>query len=628
MKNKKLAIKSLLILVVFLLMAGLLVDYLTWQNNYRNRIYPGVKLGTLDLSGKSANEALEILNKETNALTDSGLTFQYGNKKITIDSAISAFDTDLSYPSLIFNNEATVKNAFSLGRPENFWNYFIFRFKTKRQKIIKPNYTLDTQKIQSLLEENFKELNVPPVNSSFSLSGPTGKLQTSPEKIGKAINYDLLFSNIKNNLDFLNNPPITIMTHSKYPEVKEADLATIEDDAKRIITSGELKLTFADDTDSSTTVKTWTIKPEKLLGWLSVEKLQDKLSLSLDQEKINQYLALTVSPQINLEVVRPRFEISNGKVINWQTGTNGRQVDIEASTAKITSGFLSGQKEIPILVKELTAEEVIGNKPLDIKEIIGTGQSNFAGSPSNRRKNIQVGANAVHGILLAPGEEFSLVKALGDVSAKTGYLPELVIKGNKTVPEYGGGLCQIGTTVFRAALASGLPITARRNHSYRVAYYEPAGMDAAIYIPQPDVRFVNDTANYVLIQARIIKNDIYFDFWGTKDGRVATTTKPTVYNIVKPEPTKYIETTELSAGEKKCTERAHNGADAYFDYTVIYPEGATTTPVQERRFSSHYIPWQEVCLIGMNAASSTASTTPPNVVSPSSTPPSSTSTKP
>jgi len=628
MKNKRLAIKSLLVLVVFLLMAGLLVDYLTWQNNYRHRIYPGVKLGLLDLSGESANEALEILNKKTTTLTDSGLIFQYGNKKITLDSAISSFDTDLSYPSLIFDNETTVKEALALGRPENFWNYFIFRFKAKGQKTIKPSYALDIQKIQNLLEENFKELNVPPVNSAFSISSKTGQLQTNPEKIGKAINYDLLFSEIKNNLDFLNNPPITILTRSKYPEVKEVDLATIESEAKKIITSGELKLTFTDVSNSSTTIKAWTIKPEKLLGWLSVEKNQSKLNLSLDQEKIKQYLILTVSPQINLEVVRPRFEINNGKVVSWQTGTNGRQIDLEASTAKITSDFLSGQKEISILVKELVAEEAGGNRPLDIKEIIGTGQSDFSGSPTNRRKNIQVGANAVHGILLAPGEEFSLVKVLGDVSAETGYLPELVIKGNKTVPEYGGGLCQIGTTVFRAALASGLPITARRNHSYRVSYYEPAGMDAAIYIPQPDVRFVNDTANYVLIQARIVKNDIYFDFWGTKDGRVATTTKPTVYNIVKPAPTKYIETTELPVGEKKCTERAHNGADAYFDYTVIYPEGATTTPVQERRFSSHYIPWQEVCLIG-STASSTASTTIPTIISSSTPPlPLSTSTQP
>jgi len=297
--------------------------------------------------------------------------------------------------------------------------------------------------------------------------------------------------------------------------------------------------------------------------------------------------------------------MKDGKVTSWQNGQAGRALDQEATALAITNGVLSGQKEIPLVVKALASQSTNSDN-LNIKEIIGTGHSNFVGSPPNRIHNIQVGAAAVNGLLIKPGEEFSLVKVLGDVSDKTGYLPELVIKGDKTVPEFGGGLCQIGTTVFRSALASGLPITARQSHSYRVSYYEPAGMDATIYIPRPDLRFINDTGNYILIQSRIEKNDLYFDFWGVSDGRVATTTKPVIYNIVKPEPTKIIESDSLKPGEKKCTEHAHNGADAYFDYTVIYPVGATTTPEQTTRFKSHYVPWQEVCLIGK--ATSTAAT--------------------
>jgi len=156
----------------------------------------------------------------------------------------------------------------------------------------------------------------------------------------------------------------------------------------------------------------------------------------------------------------------------------------------------------------------------------------------------------------------------------------------------------VATTVFRSALGSGLPITSRRNHSYRVSYYEPAGTDATVYDPWPDFKFLNDTNNYVLIQSRIEGNDLYFDFWGTEDGRISTTTYPVIYNITPPPPTRIVETDELEPGQRKCTESAHNGADAYFDYIVTYPEGATTTPRQEVRFNSHYIPWQEVCLVG------------------------------
>jgi len=98
-------------------------------------------------------------------------------------------------------------------------------------------------------------------------------------------------------------------------------------------------------------------------------------------------------------------------------------------------------------------------------------------------------------------------------------LPELVIKENKTIPEYGGGLCQIATTNFRAALNSALPITERQSHSYAVQYYDPQGTDAAIYIPHPDLKFHNNTKNYILIQTSIYNNILTFEFYGTKDGR-------------------------------------------------------------------------------------------------------------
>ena len=622
MKTKKWVIISLFVLVFFLLLSSLLFSYFDWKNNYFGHIYPGIKIGSLDISGKTPAEASDLLNTASTAITNNGLTFQYNNKKLTIDSTLSSFDSDLSYPALVFNIQSSVEQAIIASQPQTFLSYIYFKIKPKSKKTIKPVYTLDEQKIKTLLDSDFKELNISPSNASFSVSSKTGSLQISPETQGKEINYDLIFSELHSNLDSLSNLPVDIKTRSKYPEVSASDLKTIENEAIKFTNSGGLKLVFNDSGNSSTTIKTWSIKSEKLLGWLSVIKKQKQLLISLDQEKIKQYLSLNTSPEIDLEAVRPRFEIINGKVVNWQTGASGRQVDLEASALKITESFLSGQNEISLVIKEITGESG-DNINFNIKELIGTGQSNFSGSPANRRKNIQVGANAVHGILLEPNEEFSLVKALGDVSEKTGYLPELVIKGNKTVPEYGGGLCQVATTVFRAALATGLPIIERRNHSYRVSYYEPAGTDAAVYLPQPDVRFVNDTSNYILIQARIVKNEIFFDFWGTKDGRIATTTKPVVYNIVKPEPTKYVETTDLPAGEKKCTEKAHNGADAYFDYKVIYPEGATSTPITEKRFSSHYVPWQEVCLIGQGASSSTSTLV---TIKASSTPSISTST--
>ncbi|KKQ60438.1 MAG: VanW family protein [Parcubacteria group bacterium GW2011_GWE2_38_18] len=345
----------------------------------------------------------------------------------------------------------------------------------------------------------------------------------------------------------------------------------------------------------------------------------DKVMIALNNNNVEKYLKDKVASTTDQKLVDAKFQISaGGRVTQFQAGKEGRELDIAANLSKIEDEFIKNKKqEIELIINKLSPESNVNDvNTLGIKEIIGTGQSTFTGSPRNRVKNISIGAAALNGIIVKPGENFSLLKTLGKIDASNGYLQELVIKEGKTIPEYGGGLCQIGTTIFRAAVNSGLPIVERRNHSYRVSYYEPAGTDATIYDPAPDFKFKNDTGNNILIQTRIEGTKLYFDIWGTKDERIAEQTKPTIYNIVKPKPTKLIETTDLPAGKKKCTESAHNGADAFFDYKVTYADGT----IKKERFSSHYVPWQEVCLIGVdkistpessNTGTSTASTTLP-----------------
>src|SRR3990167_3183667 len=101
-----------------------------------------------------------------------------------------------------------------------------------------------------------------------------------------------------------------------------------------------------------------------------------------------------------------------------------------------------------------------------VLEILGTGYSNFSGSPTNRVKNIRHAVvDKLNWVLIKPDEVFSLLSALRPFTIEGGYLPELVIKGDEIKPEVAGGLCQVGSTTFRAVMNSGLPVTARRNHS-------------------------------------------------------------------------------------------------------------------------------------------------------------------
>lgn len=240
----------------------------------------------------------------------------------------------------------------------------------------------------------------------------------------------------------------------------------------------------------------------------AVKKFLEKLALENDKPPVNA-----------------KFKMEEGRVTAFEIDKPGYAINIEESIAKIASSFPlpnDGQEYIAIdlptkkIQPEIRSDEI--NK-LGIKTLIGQGKSDFKGSTKSRMHNIKVATKRYEGLLIAPGQEFSFVETLGPVDGEHGYLPELVIKHDKTEPEFGGGICQVSTTAFRAAIYSGLEITARKNHAYPVQYYSPHGMDATIYIPRPDLKFKNNTPGHILIQTEIIGTELIFNFYGTSDGR-------------------------------------------------------------------------------------------------------------
>jgi vancomycin resistance protein YoaR len=204
--------------------------------------------------------------------------------------------------------------------------------------------------------------------------------------------------------------------------------------------------------------------------------------------------------------------------------------------------------------------------------------------------------------LFSPGEEFSTVGSLGTIDNSTGYLPELVIKGDETIPEFGGGLCQVSTTLFRSVMNAGLPVVERRNHSYRVPYYERdgegnfigPGLDATIYDPWPDFKFRNDTSSHILIQGFVEGTKVTFELYGTGDGRKSVVDGPTILEETDPPEPVYTETNELPLGERKKIDTAHPGGVAVATYTVEYSDGR----VEEQEFKSYYRKWPEKWLVG------------------------------
>jgi len=587
------------VIIFFIVLFIILISYLVFEKNYQDKIHPRVYLGDISLGGKTIAEAKTMLNKRIDKINQDGISFKYKNQQAVILPLISSVESDLTYQLINFDASKTINSIFSYTRNNNFINNLQNKINTlffKQRAVML--ITMNEQEIEKILSDRFSQYEIPAQDARLEINGNT--VAITAEKLGKVINYKKGIKDLAINLKSLSSLSVQLTTRTDYPQILKNDCLNIENKVKQILTLAPLKIKYDKNQ--------WLIKKSELNNWLKLrinqrlnDKIQDKIIVGLNPEVVKQFFEEDITPKINKEPIDAKFKIKDGRVVEFQASQDGLELSLEISFAQIEKEFIyNGQNEIELIARELKSQvhtEDVNN--LGIKEIIGIGFSSFAGSPPNRRHNIKIGASSINGLLINPGEEFSLLKALGKIDKTTNYLPELVIKDNRTIPEYGGGLCQIGTTMFRAVLASGLPITMRRNHSYRVSYYEPAGTDATIYNPWPDFRFINDTKNSTLIQSRIEGDNLYFDFWGTKDGRIIEKTNPVIYNIVKPGPTKIIETIDLPVGEKKCTEHAHSGADAYFDYKITYPN----KEVKEKRFNSHYVPWQEVCLIGVEELS-------------------------
>ncbi|MBT4277244.1 hypothetical protein HOD96_00645 [Candidatus Falkowbacteria bacterium] len=585
--------------------------FFTFEFYYKDKIFPGVKIGSIKLSGKSFDEAFREVEKSSNQLIQDGLFFKYKEKEVVVSSLLIATeDPGLSKEIFSFNLKKSINEAYRFGRGRNIFLNIKNRISAfLSNKEIMVYFELNKEELTDVLVSNFSLLEDPGQDAKIDIKIKNNKFKITvlPEKLGKSFDYDLSIKRAENNLKNLSVAPIQMYMKTDYPNIKEDDVKNKIPLVKKVLSVAPVSLKYECLLDDNL-VSFCPSKEEKLVSnqefidWIVIG---DEAEIKFDKEKIKIFLEEEASI-INVAPQDAKFKIEDEKVLEFQESGDGVKLSIDKTLLDIEDKFLAQASSTAnmIIEKDIAKNSIGAVNDLGIKELLGVGESSFAGSPQNRRHNIKVGAESLDGLLIKSDEEFSLVSALGTIDAEAGYLPELVIKGNKTVPEYGGGLCQIATTGFRVALDSGLPITERRPHAYRVSYYEPAGTDATIYIPKPDMKFLNDTGNYILIQTKIEGDNLTFEFWGTSDGREVEITEPKIFNIVSPGPTKIVETEDLEPGEKKCTESSHNGADAEFTRKITNSSGEEN----EETWFSRYRPWQAVCLIGKEPEENTTST--------------------
>lgn len=314
-----------------------------------------------------------------------------------------------------------------------------------------------------------------------------------------------------------------------------------------------------------------------------------------------------LADRIDIPVQDALFQFENGRVTAFRVSKNGRAVNISQATDRFNAAVAALPHapvyhiiiNIPVFdtAPRVTTENV---NSFGIKERIGKGYSEFQGSILGRIHNVALAASRMNGVLIAPGETFSFDNALGDISAATGYQSAYIIKEGRTVLGDGGGVCQVSTTLFRAALNAGLPIAERHAHAYRVHYYEEggykAGLDATVFSPSVDLKFKNDTPSHILIQTKTDTTNLTltFELYGTADGRIAEISNHVVYGESPPPPDLYQDDPTLPPGKVKQVDFAAWGAKASFEYKVTRGNEV----LQNTTFTSNFQPWQAVYLRG------------------------------
>src|SRR5260221_13973766 len=343
-----------------------------------------------------------------------------------------------------------------------------------------------------------------------------------------------------------------------------------------------------------------TLKNALLLGRsVNLTKINFPIELNLNDDYLTNFID-NVAKNIDIPSQNAKFEVINNKVQAFQEDFNGLEVDKNKLKNEIIDAIHSGDITIDIPTQTIFPSIKTSDvNNLGIKELIGTGTSHFAGSIGSRIYNINLAAKRINNILIAPDQIFSFDGIVGDISALNGYQQAYVIDNGKTVLGDGGGVFQVSTTMFRAAMNSGLPIVEIHAHAYRVHYYEEdtdPGFDATIYSPTVDFKFKNDTGNYILIQTNIDLNSLVltFNLYGTKDGRTVEITKPVLWGYA-PAPTPlYTDDPTLPLGQLKQIHLAATGIKSQFEYTVT----KNGEVINHQPFFSNFVRWQAKFLRG------------------------------
>ena len=589
------------ILIVFIGSVGffffaLLMFIVGFQINYSGRIYPGVSVGWSDLSGKTPTEAALLLATEYN-YAHNGQILLRDRDQLWVASPVEV--------GLVFDPVINASEAYNLGRSGSLGERLGDQFQAWYHGFSLPlKMTFDQRIATHYLQSIAAQIDIPTIEASLSIEDLEVVVQ--PGQIGRRVDIQATMSAIEALTQSMIDGEIALVVDEDPPVIMDVEAQA---QIARAIISAPLTVYYpgAGEGDPGP----WAFARQDLAGMLVIERVPTpegaEYKVGLSEERLRRFLN-EIAPGLAKKAENARFIFNDDtrQLDLLQSAIYGQSLDVEASIQAINGRVLAGEHEVT-LDMEYRAPQVTGDATaaeLGISELVNYHTTYYYGSDSSRRQNIETAASRFHGLLIAPGETFSMAAALGDVSLDTGYAEAWIIYGDRTIKGVGGGVCQVSTTLFRTVFFGGYPIAERHPHAYRVYYYEQtyggghdtkwAGLDATVYVPVVDFKFTNDTPYWLLMETYVGGSYLTWKFYSTSDGRTVDWDTTGLTNKQdSPEP-RYEENAELGQGEIKQVDWSVEGAVVTVNRDV-WRDGQI---IDEDTFQTNYMPWRAVCEYG------------------------------
>ncbi|MDB5078668.1 MAG: hypothetical protein JWP00_592 [Chloroflexi bacterium] len=598
-----LAFLSLLVVTVL----GFFAVNATLDSQYTNKIEPGVSVSGLYIGEMSRDEAKTKILKSLEGYTQKPVVLSFQDK---------TWNPTLEQLGVTINMDDTLGKAADFNKA----GFRVFKMLNPQGTNLPIEIMMDEAKLNGYLSDISDRIRLDAIEPTVKLD-PEGKLVTTEGKIGFNVDYDSTLNALKKTLGSLTPTEENLLkVHDVAPVITQDEVESFKK-ALQPYLSGPVTVSYGG--------KTWTFDQKTIAAQLKLNINPDKkepkhLGYTFDTTYFEKYLT-DLGKTINQAAREGVVGWVNGKVGFVKPSQDGQFLSVPRTMDNLNQAFLGTDPEkrntaLWVDIKEPALSSKYPER-LGKFEVIAEGVSQFAGSAPERATNIKVGAQHLSGAIIKPRTVFSFLDTIGDINEAAGYVTGFSIVADQTVPDVGGGICQVATTVFRAAFNAGLPILERNPHAYRVGWYEelgePVGFDAAVYQPGVDFKFENNSDYYMAVTATVEGGKLYVRLLGNKiPGQTVKLISNGVSNIKDAPPDRTEVDPKLKPGEKKQYDTARKGLTTSIT-RVILIDGKE---VKRTTFASVYQPWPNIYKVGPTPKPAPTPTPAPDSAKPAASP--------